>query len=618
MRYEKHLKILLLSLTFVGCAPMDRDDERLVREDLSFKDFKVYTNIEETKTEVEPSVFTPPFTNENLSGHDNDKSSWLTKLISWVPSGAYKANITKACHFSQVEKILSHPGITNQKQAEDFQGWVNKCEPQLSRYAGDKFTVLLNYALTKYSMRDNENLTKVKINLSNGYILRGILGLKRDGEKRPLILIQSGVHNNADDGPSARNIIMQLFDESPFNVLFIGSVTGKDFMMDNGMLTLGGLDEGRNLIEIARMIKNDAPFKDIVSEIHVLGISLGGHGALYSSLYNSFLKEKAIESVMAFCPVNNLGPTMDSVFDNTLRGVYYNMLTKKLFKEVYDYVPVLGQVLKKNENWSRETMRVAVKEMSFRHYRAISQYDEWTYPPFSEFKIRKPEDLWNLSQFVDQADKVSTPTMVAYSGDDYLVLPNLNSNTLLEKLKNSPNPNLGVVKFQKGNHCAAAISSGWPTISSLFRTYFLSHSKNVDGLNDTVQVNLKNYLRYKKYPLSKHLNKNNLQSNVEFQALKKKDYVHLKFTIFDPTKDRYCKIYKYNTAPRECFYKESVDVPIAAFHGVDVSSPVDEFESQRLTRWLNTHVEVLNAKGENLLGDREWPVYLKISGRYDY
>lgn len=609
-------KIIFVALTLVGCSKV-KDDERLVQKDLSFGNFKVFTNTEMPKDSVDESVFTPPFSDETQVGEGD--SSWILKLFDWVPTGAYASNLTRGCHFSVAEKIMMEHGVSNRKQSDNFQAWISKCEPELSRHNSEKFKVLLDFATAKYSMIENKNLTKVRIDLSNGYIVRGILGLKRDGKKRPLILIQSGVHSNAEDGPSSRNIIMQLFDEAPFNVLFIGSVTGRDFLEDNGVLTLGGIDEGRNLIEIAQMIRSDAPFKELVSEIHVLGISLGGHGALYSSLYNSFLPEKPIESVMAFCPVNNLGPTVESVFDNSIRGWYYNKLTVDVFKSVYNNVPILGQLLDWGGDWSRDVTKAAVQEGTFRHYRAISQYQDWTYPPFNKVKVEKKEDLWNLSQFVNQVDSITTPLTVAYSADDYLVLPNINSNVLLEKLKTSPKENIGVIRYAHGNHCAAAISDGWPTLSSMFRTYFVSRLKNSGEVYDPSLVSLKDFIKYNKAPLNQKLPRGYEHTKLDFTAYKKKNYARLQFTIYNPDGgDTFCRVSRPISAPLRCYKKEYLDIPLNAFAGADVRMPTNSFEEQYLTRWLNTRVEVLNSKNENLLGDREWPMYLKINGRYDY
>ena len=104
---------------------------------------------------------------------------------------------------------------------------------------------------------------------------------------------------------------------------FLANVSGTDYLKDNGVVAVGGFDEGDQIMQVAEIVKDsNAKLSQYISDIHVLGFSLGGNGALFSSLYNSFSEDRPISSVAAICPVVNLQPTMESVFSKSFRGFF--------------------------------------------------------------------------------------------------------------------------------------------------------------------------------------------------------------------------------------------------------------------------------------------------------
>src|SRR5690606_24972327 len=135
---------------------------------------------------------------------------------------------------------------------------------------------------------------------------------------------------NAKDDGVVKNFFMHLFEESPFHILYLANVTGTEYMKDNHSVALGGMDEGRQIIKLVEMLNKDPKYKDLIEDIHVVGVSLGSHGVLYSSLYNSFdNSDYKIKSAVALCPVVNLEPTIKSVFQVSIAGLYYALLTSQ-------------------------------------------------------------------------------------------------------------------------------------------------------------------------------------------------------------------------------------------------------------------------------------------------
>ncbi len=616
---KQTIKLATLSLVAAflqGCAENSQD----YISELSFKNFDVYTNRELPKNSDQLKEALPP--TEVLEGDEKVKN--ISTPFEWTPSGGYDSAISPSCVSSNLEKILSSSDQSTLSKMNQAQSWLSSCESELVKNNDDSISPLIRFMTVHYSMLDNKRLKKVKIKLSSGVILRGILGLKGDDLKRPMIIIQGGVQSNAEDSGPNRNFIMQVFDESPFNILFLGSVTGSEYLKDNGVIALGGMEEGQHIVEVAQVLQSsNSKLSRFISSVHVLGVSLGSHGALYSSLYNSYLQDPPIKSVMAYCPVVNLEPTMDSVFDGSPRGLYYNFLTVNMFKSVFSFVPIIGELLGPPTFWDRVQTLKAVKEAALIHYQDLTKNEPWPLEPFKGKVVNTDKDLWQFNNFLLHSNQVKTPTVIAYSKDDYMVLPKINSIPLAAILQENKNPNFGVLEFDRGNHCGFSIGNGWATTSSLFRTYFMSEEEAV-SLYQTSKIDLSPYFNLAKdYPFNKSLGKFDLQTKAEWKAYKNKSYIEMHMSIFN--RNNYAEhgdCYFYNAfgsnAPEQCYDDIYVNVPLRAFEQIGIlSSPTSSFEEQNLTRWLNTHLEALDSIQNSILNTNHWPKSLLVHGNYE-
>lgn len=86
-----------------------------------------------------------------------------------------------------------------------------------------------------------------------------------------------------------RFIFMMLFEQSPFNVLVLDNATGPDYLAMNSKPSIGGFSEGLQNMWIAKTLTDPTePLSQIIESLHMVGMSLGGHGVLFSSLLNEF------------------------------------------------------------------------------------------------------------------------------------------------------------------------------------------------------------------------------------------------------------------------------------------------------------------------------------------
>ena len=123
------------------------------------------------------------------------------------------------------------------------------------------------------------------------------------------MILRLGVFSNVEEFLPERFLLMQIFEQGLANVLVLENSTGADFIANNQRWTMGGYDEGLQNMQVVRMLRrSSAPLSQLISSVHLMGVSLGGHGVLFASLlnqYNGQPEHQAIQSFTTFCPFNS-------------------------------------------------------------------------------------------------------------------------------------------------------------------------------------------------------------------------------------------------------------------------------------------------------------------------
>lgn len=529
-------------------------------------------------------------------------------LFGYTPDGSYNSYLTPQCYHTEIDRMVASSSGYTSSLAQNLQSWENRCDKELSRYQTNPIATVLKFAMTKYDISKNV-IKKLDIELDDKSRIGAMLAMKPG--KRPLIIFKSGAYADANESEVSRNFIMHLFEESPFHVLYLANVTGADYMMQNHSVALGGMDEGRIILKVADMITSDPLYKDLIEDVHVIGVSLGSHGVLYSSLYNSFDNNKTkIKSAVALCPVVDLKPTMKSIFEFTIAGIYYGYLTNQIFHKVYDDIPILRKLLPQSPIWTRAQMYFATSQATLEHYRQVTAKTPLDMAPLAGDRITEMEDYWGLNNFVEYADQVKTPTLIVHARDDFLVQSVFNSDELLRKTQNY-NSNIGILEFQNGGHCALNVANGWPTISAILRTFVLNHSTYKEESGKILAVAFK----------SPNLTASDKILKFTFSAAKNKALVNAKIEYFNKdltSRGQSCKRFDPLYAPPDCYQYKVEKVDLNSFADLGLKTPKTNFETERLTRWFNTHVTLRNKNSEVILGSNLWPTSIFVDSKADF
>lgn len=556
-------------------------------------------------------------TDRNQSKLSFEPDHYNFNPLSWTPTGAAGRVPEAGCGPDTLEDSLLKPGASIQDQARGMHSYFTRCDRSLREEAPRGLIALLKVASTEYDFCDHPNMRRVIVRLANGDVLRGYLALKPGTEKRPLVIAKCGVFCDAGSDSSLRFLMMHLFDESPFNVLAISNVTGANFVADNGFLAIGGFYEGQQIIQLAQLVKQ-SKLSDRVSSIHVVGASLGSHASLYAaylSPYNTPAGQPPlIASTLAACPVVDLQLSMRSLFSDPQFTVSTRTwLARKAYnsaaRAAISQNPAVAQLFP-SADLPNEELPDAVAAMAVEHLKGLRK--GWALAPFTNISPSNLAQFWKLNRFNNYATQpLITPTL-AFAGDDDKIVPATGNAKELETIlarertpPGTPATDLASMTIPGGNHCAFDIIYGWRTMSTVFRSFVLSHSPEMKGRGHTRLMQIP--VDY--FAAAANLNTRETHVTQEFKFTKDSANLEISFKIFAPWNSN-CSSDNASNPPDTCLRFESASLSLDQLKDLArrsaphlptwMHTPITDAEAQAMSRWANVHLTVVDKKGQAL------------------
>ena len=134
--------------------------------------------------------------------------------------------------------------------------------------------------LKRFDPEDEENKDRsFSIRLHDGTKVGGLFFEYADenGGPKPLLIASFGFLQDRWGTEAVKFFELYLEDGAeriPAHVLILDHPTGGPFMANNGHLSMGSYDDARMWIEIAQDLQSNSD----VSDIHLFGVSMSGHG----------------------------------------------------------------------------------------------------------------------------------------------------------------------------------------------------------------------------------------------------------------------------------------------------------------------------------------------------
>jgi predicted alpha/beta-fold hydrolase len=457
------------------------------------------------------------FLNEVIEEYSKqDKNIKNEKILFWsvTPDGEVNLDMPRRCTEKAVFKALQ--GKTGEDFQSELDGLTESCERHWHSGKPSGLLALLATQRLDYEMNENREIQRVVVKTKSGIKIRGYTGFK-PGKKLPLVVIKCGVFCSGTATTAAKLAFFKMFDMSPYHVLYLANRTGRQWVLDNEILTVGGIGGGRDMIEAGMWARDHEEFGPMITDMYALGISLGGHAAIYASLFNSKMKEPVFKASIAMCPVLNLKPTLHELFkDGIIGSIAYSTAWKEV-DAVREAVPGVQQHMpEKKPDPSVFIPKLGeISKMYHEHKRP--EFDGM----FSLSEIETLEDYWNVNSINNWHDQITTPTLVAYSEDDPIVDPGVNSISL-QSVAGS-NENIQFWGLKTGSHCAVGPSYGWGLVASVFHSFIQAHSEKDPWM---VEVEVMENL-----PFNTRMYGQERISGFHFDFKKNKEYVTLKASV---------------------------------------------------------------------------------------
>lgn len=490
----------------------------------------------------------------------------LETVLSWTPQGKIQTMST-ACNPDVWQSRMQDSRISSsiQLQGALVQKYFQDCRSELETGKNSFLRNATEMMTMKLQSHEHPFMRRVVLALPGGVKLKGLLALKGDNKRRPLVVIRAGIFSNVEDFKPERAWMMMLFEQAPFNVLLVENMTSSDFVMNNHGFAFGGYDEGIQNIHIARILQDPMqPLAQIVESVHLFGISLGGHGVLYASLLNKFNSPKSrplIQSFTALCPVVDLQKSMEGLVAGGAKSAFVDYWGRQRLKGLDKKIPSLVTY----DSFS--FLSKAISEVAKIYQGGLSYNSSVQLPP----GVKDGRNFWELNNFWHTYKDVQQPVLIYATSQDPAVPFSYNSQRLRDKTIDYSSKNIRVVELPQGIHCTLPVAYDWHAISSLLQSYVLSHSPKFRMIERKMMVDLldedfEDFLRN--------------GAHAGFEALepsKKAGFVSLKVKL-------------ENQAGKT--KKMRLMLPIAEFDFRFLNSEISSPEQEMLVRWMNQNIRI--------------------------
>jgi len=394
---------------------------------------------------------------------------WVfNKLFRWDPQDQAPAPKGE-CDLGPLTRTLMQAQAPQEK-TKIFNHYVSRCESRFLNGELKAHIQALRLFTMSYSIDNHPFLTRVLFHLPDGKKLKGLLAIK-DQKRRPFVILRMGITGNIEEAFAERFFYYQLFERGLFNFLMVENMTGTDFIHHNRSLDFAGLAESYQNLWMAQLLRDpQQPISKIVESVHLVGLSLGGQGVLTSTWLAPVQRNPNLfQSFLALCPLVNLKPTFDHLFEGGGAGrLPLEVWAHSRFAEARDFYPELFDTY----------FGLPGRILNF-----VS--DHYSKPQASLFGVKEPAFLEKMNEFYALHElkswdpRLRRPVWIWVTKEDSIVPVHLNSATL---------PESNYLEIAVGNHCSFPAAWDGRVTQALFRGHILGASPNFKFGKKSVQL----------------------------------------------------------------------------------------------------------------------------------
>lgn len=417
---------------------------------------------------------THPYFDEKLGEYPWFASWFQWPAFKWIPKGRPRIEKENCRLWDWQGQVLAETRRSFQSLSLAFEKKLEECKEEFQNGPKDLFSNTYLSVMPELKIFDHPWGQHVLFRLPGGVQLKGFLALKPDRQRRPLVIFRTGIFSNTQEFYAERYLFMMAFEQSPFHVLVLESISGSEFVKHNSSHSAFGFDEGIQNFLVARLLqRKDQPISQKISSVHMMGISMGGHGALFAALLNDLNPkpngDKVLQSTLVFCPLLNPRETFDfhQSFEPNNRAL--NSWASERLSVLKMHYPRL-----KNSSFVADFF----SELNQSYQGPLSSDPELRFPKEIEKLLagKERDFFWRVNDFWSSYQNIQTPVFNFSTVQDPFVSWPLNSGRLRDGRINLKNSNFKLFSFDEAYHCSFSVAYDWNFLSTLIQTYFLYHS----------------------------------------------------------------------------------------------------------------------------------------------
>ncbi len=530
-----------------------------------------------------PKILFPSAGSDFLAVNPGRYPDWMMGLFQgvllWKPSGQ-KSTYAEGCRPEDLSRALLENENTK-NQAQVINEHKKRCQKSFENNDGLGALNTWKMMSMEFDVHHHALIHPVVFKLAGGVKLKGLLALKGDLKKRPFVIMRLGVFSNVEEFLPERFLLMQLFEQGLANVLVLENSTGADFIANNQRWAMGGYDEGLQNMQVVKILRNKAyPLAQLISSVHLMGMSLGGHGVLFASLLNDFNgkpEHRWIQSFTTFCPVVRLKETLQGLTAPGFKGAGVDFWASLRLIGLQKRIPELAdygffEALKLKPMF----LPRAVSYLVDLYPRLSNARGPVQVPPLME----NLNDFWDANNFWPYYRNIESSVLVMATVHDHLVNAETNFSWLKENSQ-AWNSDVGTVLFEKGYHCTLPVSYDWASVAAIVNSRVMSKDKNTRLKTREILVDITDQLKPDLIPEFK---------NPNFELSWAQDHE---------------VVVKFKGNSKKSFFTVTLPVKELDFTFRD---PLGEPEKTTVERWLNQNIqaEVQSTAGK-VIAKIQWP-----------
>ena len=401
---------------------------------------------------------------------------WLqtlyTQVFSWEPRVKVDFATEANCRLIFSSQLLS-------KKVSDLSQFIKeKPECTYLPSAENKSTLrrIINALSIHFDMSDTKHFRKILFKIPNGgttteIVVRGLVGIHDDRKARPLVIFRMGVHGNIDEFLAERFLAKLIYEDFGFNFLVLENLTSHGYLAKDNPITFGGVEEGLHTFHILQQLEA-SKLKNLISEIHLLGVSLGAHGVFLTEAIDE-VNGHYLKSATVFCPVINLVETLMNqknakidfgIIDlwnyrrlQAVRQRLPNLDPNDWWKTFFDskprYVPGILNYLETNQIRPKVQMPAGIK-----------------WPQGLENHLLNAKSFSDLNNFWNFYENKKTPMLIVTTPNDLLVSGELNTDLILQNKQPGQFRDTHILQLDRGIHCGLGSDYQWNFIIDLLKS----------------------------------------------------------------------------------------------------------------------------------------------------